>query len=907
MYDKNMKTLTKRHCAPHPRRNGKKMYGKNMKTLTKSHCAPLPRRNDNNMKMRTCPLLPHLFAIHLSAILLIVINTAQAALPQVARVDAQPLVLLTKRLGEALQTMGSPLSAEQTSALAALNAESDDAKITAAIQRTLDPLCFAAVELGVDGAMKITPGATVEVEENGWRTVLVKVLNHAGVTSRLQVESPNARPIPHGPQDDIANRWMSLSTYDGRPLDATLSGLGLEYRVVQISSTHPGARTARIEFNAGLPGARNSPVIRQWSFSKDSDGWGEAKDLTMDVRDNAMHLSATGNDPHFSAPVQARGGKMVFRFWGKTDSTDIGQFFWWTDQLPQPDGQRQKTFQLNAGREQEYAIEFPVEGELRGVRLDPLQGKGSFRIDWASLEYAPGENAAWAGANVGVRTVPSTEVTFAVTDADGTACMGAFEIRDTQGRVYPAQPKRLAPDFFFHPQIYRETGESIRLPRGIYTVKCSHGPESIAETKTLTVGAEPVTFTYAAKRWIDTAKLGYWSGDHHIHAAGCLHYENPTQGVNPSDMMRHIMGEDVKVGCCLTWGPCFDHQKQFFRGRPDDVSRYPYLLRYDIEVSGFGSHQSGHLNLLKLRQQIPDGGASKHHWPTLGMNTLRWAKKQGAVTGTAHSGAGLERFVGRTSGTDGPHRLPHYEVPAFDGIGANEFIMQVTHEVPGANGKLESALDFIATMNTPREAEWNIWYHVLNCGFPIVASGETDFPCMSGERVGMGRVYVKLDGRLDYDRWAEALRRGESYVSDGTSHLLDFSRKADGTFFVKAAARLPGEPDVEVEWIVNGYPAGTQKVKADGTIRELTFTPKLERSSWVAARIFPSAHTNPVWVKVDGKPVRDRASAEWCLASLEQCWTSKQRTYAPAEMEQAKADYEHARTTYRRILDESSH
>ena len=31
-----------------------------------------------------------------------------------------------------------------------------------------------------------------------------------------------------------------------------------------------------------------------------------------------------------------------------------------------------------------------------------------------------------------------------------------FIIRD-QGRVYPSQAKRLAPDFAFHPQVYRAT------------------------------------------------------------------------------------------------------------------------------------------------------------------------------------------------------------------------------------------------------------------------------------------------------------------------------------------------------------------------------------------------------------------------------------------------------------------
>ena len=62
-----------------------------------------------------------------------------------------------------------------------------------------------------------------------------------------------------------------------------------------------------------------------------------------------------------------------------------------------------------------------------------------------------------------MKTLPSSPVTIQVTDADGLPCMGCFEIRDAQGRVYPAQSKRLAPDFFFQTQIYRETGESIRL------------------------------------------------------------------------------------------------------------------------------------------------------------------------------------------------------------------------------------------------------------------------------------------------------------------------------------------------------------------------------------------------------------------------------------------------------------
>ena len=152
-------------------------------------------------------------------------------------------------------------------------------------------------------------------------------------------------------------------------------------------------------------------------------------------------------------------------------------------------------------------------------------------------------------------------------------------------------------------------------------------------------------------------------------------------------MLRHCLGEDLKVGANLTWGPCFDYQKQFFTGAVDKVSQYPYLLRYDVEVSGFGSHRSGHLCLLRLKTQIHPGGNSKNHWPTLCLNTLKWAQKQGAVCGPAHSGWGL-----RVKG----EKLPTYEIPRFDGIGACEYIVDVTHMVEGPGKTRVPAVDFIS-------------------------------------------------------------------------------------------------------------------------------------------------------------------------------------------------------------------
>jgi len=538
-------------------------------------------------------------------------------------------------------------------------------------------------------------------------------------------------------------------------------------------------------------------------------------------------------------------------------------------------------------------------------------------------------------------------VTFRVYDENVEPTTAAFLIRDTGGRVYPSPAKRLAPDFAFHPQVYRADGEKLTLPDGNYTVEFSRGPESITRTHHVTVGPNSHEFRFVVERWIDPSKLGYWSGDHHIHAAGCAHYNNPTLGVHASDMMRHVLGEDLKVGCNLTWGPCFDYQKQFFTGTDDNVSRPPYLLHYDIEVSGFGSHQSGHLCLLRLQEQIYPGGDSSEHWPTLCLNTLRWAKRQGAVVGPAHSGWGLE-----VNTSD----LPNYVVPPFNGIGANEYIVDVTHQVPGPDGALVPAVDFISTVDTPYVWELNIWYHTLNCGFRARISGETDFPCIYGERVGLGRSYVKLAGPLDYASWCEGIRQGHNYVGDGKSHLMNFEIKGVGdevsasqrdsvsmgeelkldrpgrvrvsanvAAYLNATpnpsiknrsyreqpywhierARLNDSRQVPVEVIVNGYPVGRKTILADGEQRAVDFDVAIERSSWVALRILPSSHTNPIWVTVNDRPVRaSRRSADWCLQGVDRCWSQKERFIKADELEQARSDYEHARETYRRILAE---
>src|SRR5207245_4190687 len=173
-------------------------------------------------------------------------------------------------------------------------------------------------------------------------------------------------------------------------------------------------------------------------------------------------------------------------------------------------------------------------------------------------------------------------------------------------------------------------------------------------------------------------------------------------------MVRQIQCEKLNVGAVLTWGPCYYYQKKFFSGKDHPLSKPNELMHYDLEVSGFPSSHAGHLVLLGLTDQDYPHCVRIDQWPTWDLPILRWAKSQGALAGFATSGVGMGvKLKG----------IANYEVPGFDSIGANEYIVDVRY--PGAG-------DFISTRATPYPSELNIWYHTLNVGFRTRDSRETN-------------------------------------------------------------------------------------------------------------------------------------------------------------------------------------
>jgi hypothetical protein len=787
---------------------------------------------------------------------------------------------------QALDYLGAPLSAETQQALKAACDDHDAARI----QRLLDPQVLLAVHINPEVRVKVARGpARATLQQAGYTPILVKVTNDSTATRPLRISSPQAGPPYAGMaqlsmtrQDQMhlltdpkyrpdRDRFLHVEMFTSQPMTANLSGLGVEYAIALIYSSDAGKREATLGFDVGQ------------------------------------------------------------------GTQDLG-----------------------------FRAEMPVLFEVR----------------------------------------PAVPVKLAITDHDGKATVGRFTFRDKAGHIHPPQARRLAPDLFFQEQIYRNDGDIVLLPPGEFTMYYSRGPEYRLLKKIITVpavaagksaGGAGLGVSVRLERWIEPAAFGYFSGDHHIHAAGCAHYTNPSEGVLPRDMYLQVKGEGLNVGCLLTWGPCYDFQRQFFEPTPHKLSEPLTVLKYDIEVSGFGSQALGHVCLLNLRDQTypGSGGTKDRGWPTWTTPVLRWAKSQGAITGYAHSASGLQidpaaattrllaaldkdgdSKLGRAEAKDAllpepfeqidadhdgfvttaeleaahrraAGRLPNLAIPELNSVGAQEIFVTTA----------QGLCDFISAMDTARIPEWNCWYHLMNCGFPIKVSGETDFPCMSGARVGQGRVYVHLGKveRVDFTDWCEGLARGCSYVSDGYAHALEFTvdGKSAGhvvelqkTGNVKVKARLafasetplgvahggevpreaapfvgdtvtlhgPRHPDEarrkgglrRVELIVNGSVVTTRDVPADDQIHEVSFTTPIERSSWVAIRHFPQMHTNPVTVRVAGRPIRaSRESALWCAACIEQLWRARGNAIHADERPTAHATFLKAIETYRKIASEA--
>lgn len=118
-----------------------------------------------------------------------------------------------------------------------------------ALQQSMDPACLLEVGINPESRVKVAAENTVPRLVAGTpRACLIKVYNEAAVTAPLRITSPQAAASE---ERGGADKWLRLDLLNSDALPRELSGMTVEYRIVQLSTDAVGYRAALIAVDVG--------------------------------------------------------------------------------------------------------------------------------------------------------------------------------------------------------------------------------------------------------------------------------------------------------------------------------------------------------------------------------------------------------------------------------------------------------------------------------------------------------------------------------------------------------------------------------------------------------------------------------------------------------------------------------
>ena len=375
---------------------------------------------------------------------------------------------------------------------------------------------------------------------------------------------------------------------------------------------------------------------------------------------------------------------------------------------------------------------------------------------------------------------------------------------------------------------------TLDLPAGKYAYEVERGPEWSQAKGEFDAGAGAVRIEI--ERLADLRAKGWWSGDLHIHRA-------------LEEAELHTAAEDLPVAPVITWW----NKRNLWAGKelPAEPLRKFEGGRLVRGIEGEDEREGGALLFFNLGKPIAIQDA-KREVPSPMKYVLE-----------ARAQDGVHIDIEKPFWWDVPVWLASGKVDTI-GIANNHMCRSLMYESE-AWGKARD----VARLPAPRgNGQWTqeIYYHMLETGLRVPPSAGSASGVLSNP-VGYNRVYVHLEGGLDWNRWWEGLRAGRSFVTNGPLLLATAGGKLPGHVFkdageIEVAAELLGRESVpKLEIVRDGRVVGT----APG---RLTFT----ESGWFLVRAvtdnpktFRFASTAPWYVEIGGKPRVSRASAKFFL------------------------------------------
>jgi TolB protein len=501
---------------------------------------------------------------------------------------------------------------------------------------------------------------------------------------------------------------------------------------------------------------------------------------------------------------------------------------------------------------------------------------------------------------------PTGVLSLRTTDEAGQTTGSRMHLTAADGKFY-APTDAYARVSAAGDRLFHSTGEfRVELPVGKAKLTIVKGFE--IEPRTIDVDIRPndvTALSVALSRLTDMSAKGWHGGSTHVHMnyAGNLHntLENLMMMSVAEDqdiVLEQIANKDNRI---------LDYQFFVPGGGPHPLSRRDLVLVVGQE---YRPPFWGHVFMFGMKDHLIspfttgyEGTAIESLYPT-NTDMFRKAKAQGASVGYVHAFSG--------------ERDP------------------LEAELGGAKGSMVDA-----ALGTTDAIEWSAanrsgffpMYAIWNNGLKVTAVGGEDSisNLHKSKLVGSHRTYVYTGGRgLDMHAWLDGMRAGRAFVTNGPLVELSMNGARPGETVSLPAGGGPVAVEAHVRSIVplqhatlyfNGQPVEKLPLSADRKSADFQASLRPDRSGWYHVRAegapadrfpldtgYPQAFTNPVWVIVGNRPVRERASAEYALRWIDKLqmlaekwpgWRSQK------EKDHVFAQFEEARQVYRRLASEA--
>ena len=408
-----------------------------------------------------------------------------------------------------------------------------------------------------------------------------------------------------------------------------------------------------------------------------------------------------------------------------------------------------------------------------------------------------------------------------------------------------------------------------------YRLELVKGYQYVMIDDTFQITSNTQELTLHLQRAFKMPEENWYSGDVHVHH------------INPASALLEMKAEDLNVCNILISDFTKDHA--LYRGSIEPISDSNHLIFLGQE---YREDLLGHVNLLNIREGMvePAKEMRKHQYP-LNLEATDFVRKQGGHISWAHFAA--------WPGLEGPLGIVLKKVDAVELL----CTIDPFHSPIFATGVVpELALN----------SGLRLWYRLLNCGLKVPITAGTD-KMGNLVTVGANRVYAKVDGGLDYQNWVAALTEGKTFITNSPIISFSVNGKEIGSHLelvkgdsVQVVAEVRSQMPVDYfEIVANGELIASTKLEKGDSYAELKFKYLPTESTWLAARAYrqtidylrkglslaerrpqskyqttfnkyfgtlraevPFAHTSPIYLVVDGKPIYHQEDARYFIKYL---------------------------------------